>query len=83
MEHTLSLDMSLDARTVELGLTECFRQSQPADAKPHRQVPAAGGEVSAIVFGSDQGLVGRFNDVVIDSYIEWRCVPRSPALRVR
>ena len=58
------------ARTVELGLTACFRQSQPADAEAHPHVPGAGGEVSAVVFGSDQGLVGRFNDVVIDFALE-------------
>ncbi len=58
------------ARTVELGLTACFRQSQTSDAEPHPHVTAAGGEVCAVVFGSDQGLVGRFNDVVIDFALE-------------
>ena len=54
-------------RTVELGLSACVRAGEPAAAKPQqgrqngRAEPAA---VSAIVFGSDQGLVGRFNDVV-------------------
>ena len=58
------------ARTVELGLTACFRQSQTSEAEPHPHVTAAGGEVCAVVFGSDQGLVGRFNDVVIDFALE-------------
>jgi len=58
------------ARTVELGLTACFRQEQTADGEPHPHMPAAGREVCAVVFGSDQGLVGRFNDVVIDFALE-------------
>jgi F-type H+-transporting ATPase subunit gamma len=58
------------ARTVELGLTACFREDRPADAEPRRHGPATGGEVCVVVFGSDQGLVGRFNDVVIDFALE-------------
>jgi F-type H+-transporting ATPase subunit gamma len=54
------------ARTVELGLTACFRAGGPTDRERHRPTSAARGEVCAVVFGSDQGLVGRFNDVVID-----------------
>jgi F-type H+-transporting ATPase subunit gamma len=57
------------ARTVELGLTACFRQDRSAAAEPHRQA-ASGGDICAVVFGSDQGLVGRFNDVVIDFALE-------------
>jgi F-type H+-transporting ATPase subunit gamma len=47
-------------RTVELGLSVCLRQSGPAEAAK------TGGPVGAVVFGSDQGLVGRFNEVVVD-----------------
>ena len=62
------------ARTVELGLTACFRADRPTDGPtdgptevgPHRLASAGRGDVRAVVFGSDQGLVGRFNDVVID-----------------
>ena len=54
------------ARTVELGLTACFREAGPTEVERHRPASAARGEVCAVVFGSDQGLVGRFNDVVID-----------------
>ena len=57
------------ARTVELGLTACFRQDRSAAAEPHRQA-TSGGDICAVVFGSDQGLVGRFNDVVIDFALE-------------
>lgn len=54
-------------RAVELGLSVCFRSSG-AEAEMIGPVPHAdGGTIRAIVFGSDQGLVGRFNDVVTDS----------------
>ena len=54
------------SRTVELGLGVCFRSR--AIAAPHRLPTTRPGAraVSAIVFGSDQGLVGQFNDVVAD-----------------
>jgi F-type H+-transporting ATPase subunit gamma len=53
------------ARSVELGLSICFRKIAPAvqveiKARPGERV------IGAVVFGSDQGLVGRFNDVVAD-----------------
>lgn len=56
-------------RAVELGLGACLRASELA---PSMQAapPARGAPISAIVFGSDQGLVGRFNDVVADFAIE-------------
>jgi F-type H+-transporting ATPase subunit gamma len=51
-------------RTVERGLGACLRLRLSA-ALPVEQVrPAEAGAVVAIVFGSDQGLVGQFNDVV-------------------
>ena len=50
-------------RTVELGLGACFREGQAASlAKRNTQTGA--GVISAVVFGSDQGLVGQFNEVV-------------------
>ena len=54
------------ARSVELGLGVCFRQEavRAASAPPARTTAAT--EIRAIVFGSDQGLVGRFNDLVVD-----------------
>jgi len=53
-------------RTVELGVGVCLRESGPAPlmAEPKRQTNA--GVIGAVVFGSDQGLVGQFNDVVAD-----------------
>jgi F-type H+-transporting ATPase subunit gamma len=53
-------------RTVELGLGACFRESGLAATPVERNARASVGPVSAIVFGSDQGLVGQFNDVVAD-----------------
>jgi len=53
-------------RTVELGLGACFRESQPAVQDVKRKNHAETGAIGAVVFGSDQGLVGQFNDVVAD-----------------
>lgn len=55
------------SRTVEAGLGVCLRAAEP----PGQQMQlfnkhADGGVVHAIVFGSDQGLVGRFNEAVVD-----------------
>jgi F-type H+-transporting ATPase subunit gamma len=54
-------------RAVELGLSACFRESGPAPLMPERKVPSA---ICAVVLGSDQGLVGQFNDVVADYAIK-------------
>jgi len=56
-------------RTVELGLAAYFfgdgtRLSQMGG------VPAEAGEIDAIVLGSDQGLVGQFNEVLADFTLE-------------
>ncbi len=52
-------------RTVELGLSMCLRQASAATLAPDRK-PKDGQPIGAVVFGSDQGLVGRFNEVVAD-----------------
>lgn len=57
-------------RTVELGLGACFREIEPMTTPAERKAPAQAAAVSAIVFGSDQGLVGQFNDVVADYAIK-------------
>ena len=51
-------------RTLELGLAVCMRNRDAAEpaGKPHTSAKA----VTAIVFGSDQGLVGQFNDVLAE-----------------
>ncbi len=48
--------------TVELGLSVCFRAAGAAALEKPKTVTSTG----AIVFGSDQGLVGQFNEVVTD-----------------
>lgn len=53
-------------RTVELGLSVCFRESAPTPLIAERKSPAVAGTIGAVVFGSDQGLVGQFNDLVTD-----------------
>jgi len=53
-------------RTVELGLGACFRESQPAPSVVKRKGQADTSAIGAVVFGSDQGLVGQFNDEVAD-----------------
>src|SRR5271157_1637778 len=57
-------------RTLELGLGACFRENEPAATLVERKAPTHAGAISAIVFGSDQGLVGQFNDVVADYAIK-------------
>jgi F-type H+-transporting ATPase subunit gamma len=57
-------------RTVELGLGACFRESEPAALKVERKGQTDTGAIGAVVFGSDQGLVGQFNDVVADYAIK-------------
>lgn len=57
------------SRTVSLGLGACLRERGQA-ASIEADLQAAAEETSgALVFGSDQGLVGRFNDVVADHAI--------------
>lgn len=58
---------SLDAynRAVQLGLAACLRREQaPAAAMPGRHAQCAA--VTALVFGSDQGMVGQFNDAMLE-----------------
>ena len=57
-------------RTVELGLGACFRASGSAPLIPDRERQTVAGAIGAVVFGSDQGLVGQFNDVVADSAVK-------------
>jgi len=51
--------------SVELGLSICFGRNAEAPITETTARPGQG-SVGAVVFGSDQGLVGRFNDVVAD-----------------
>lgn len=56
-------------RTVQLGLAASFRQGETADALtpvPQKET----GAIGAIVFGSDQGLVGQFNEVMAEFVVQ-------------
>ena len=57
-------------RTVELGLSACFRKTEPAGSQVDRKGHTDAGAIGAVVFGSDQGLVGQFNDIVADYAIK-------------
>jgi F-type H+-transporting ATPase subunit gamma len=74
---------SLDAyyRTVQLALTACFRQSRIPDAMLRQSGTAAAGvsgtsaasvtsKIGALVLGSDQGMVGSFNDAMVEFVIK-------------
>lgn len=51
-------------RTVELGLTACLKHAPALPASARDPGPNDG--IGAVIFGSDLGLVGRFNDVLMD-----------------
>jgi F-type H+-transporting ATPase subunit gamma len=53
-------------RTVQLGLGACFRESKTVAPMVKRKEQTDAGSIGAVVFGSDQGLVGQFNDVIAD-----------------
>lgn len=50
--------------TVELGLGACFREKGNLSLRAEGSLAKDTHAISAVVFGSDQGLVGQFNDVV-------------------
>jgi F-type H+-transporting ATPase subunit gamma len=52
--------------TVELGLAECFRQRLRFSLNPELKNQLSTNKIVTIVFGSDQGLVGQFNELVAD-----------------
>ncbi len=53
-------------RTVKMGLGVCFRE---LDVAGLNHETASKGGVGVIVFGSDQGMVGRFNELVVERVI--------------
>jgi len=57
-------------RTVELGLRVCLQESGSAAVRTERKGEAGTEVIGAAVFGSDQGLVGQFNDIVADYAIK-------------
>lgn len=66
-------------RTVELGLRTCLRSNDPAPSRSTLRRKNGPVSVGAVVFGSDQGLVGQFNEVVADfALIALSAMPGSP-----
>ena len=57
-------------RIVELGLGVCFRENGPSPLIMERKKKTVARTIGAVVFSSDQGLVGQFNDVVADYAIK-------------
>jgi F-type H+-transporting ATPase subunit gamma len=57
-------------RAVQLGLAVCLRDSNPMTSLATRNDPSGAGAVGVVVFGSDQGLVGQFNQAVVDRSLE-------------
>jgi len=56
--------------SVEAGLGVCFRERGLSFTGAESKFKGRSVEINAIVFGSDQGLVGRFNDVIADYAIK-------------
>ena len=68
-------------RTVELGLVACFREGGPTPLIVGRKRRTVTGPIGAVVFGSDQGLVGQFNDVVADFAVKTLvALPSTPQI---
>jgi F-type H+-transporting ATPase subunit gamma len=66
-------------RIVELGLGVCFRENGPSPLIAERKRKTVARTIGAVVFGSDQGLVGQFNDVIADYAIKTLAtVPAKP-----
>jgi F-type H+-transporting ATPase subunit gamma len=57
-------------RTVELGLGACLRENEALVHMFATMPRARRGPIGAVVFGSDQGLVGQFNDVIVDFVVK-------------
>lgn len=57
-------------RAVELGLSACFRLSGATAGPAQPEARADAGVIGAVVFGSDQGLVGQFNEAVADHAVK-------------
>lgn len=69
-------------RTVALGLGACLREIAAAGGIPGGG-GVGGGVVQAVVFGSDQGLVGRFNESIADHAVATLAAPGGPARELR
>jgi F-type H+-transporting ATPase subunit gamma len=68
--------------TVELGLAVCLRESEPLPANNNKGHGYADTEnIGAVIFGSDQGLVGQFNEVLVDFALKTLAMlPGTPSI---
>jgi len=67
------------ARTVDLGLSVCFQRLGTMPILPQPPASTKKHVIGAVVFGTDQGLVGRFNDVVAEHAVRTlRQLPGEP-----
>ncbi|OGA14296.1 MAG: F0F1 ATP synthase subunit gamma [Betaproteobacteria bacterium RIFCSPLOWO2_02_FULL_63_19] len=66
-------------RAVELGLRVCLRGA--AAPEPHERIRTVEAPIDAVVFGSDQGMVGQFNDEVAEFAVDsLAALPRRPRI---
>jgi F-type H+-transporting ATPase subunit gamma len=58
-------------RTVALGLSVCFRHLEPSPSGVQHNMTRGNQSVGVVVFGSDQGLVGQFNEQIVDHVLSF------------
>jgi F-type H+-transporting ATPase subunit gamma len=67
--------------TVDLGLAVCLRESEPLPANNMGNGYADKENIGAVIFGSDQGLVGQFNEVLVDFALKTLAtLPGTPSI---
>lgn len=68
-QYECSVDSLSDYyRTVQLGLAACFQQKKLSSLIHNSHYEKV--NIGVIVFGSDQGLVGQFNEAMVDYLVE-------------
>ncbi len=79
-QYERSVEALADYRlAVELGLGVSLRQVEAASEPIGLRSATGSGGVGAIVFGSDQGLVGQFNDAIADRAVKALTTLPGPA----
>ncbi|QDV69695.1 ATP synthase gamma chain, sodium ion specific [Rosistilla carotiformis] len=69
------------SRTVELGLGVCIRAAKAAGVSSAALPNTGSDKAAAIVFGTDQGLVGQFNTIIADEALQTLAdLPGKPIL---
>jgi F-type H+-transporting ATPase subunit gamma len=64
-EHAV-LSLNAYVSVIETGLGACFREIGPLSPLFEQRIKARHSSMTAIVFGSDHGLVGQFNDEIAE-----------------